>query len=616
MEVKVDEGMQGGNGAHWERIQWWAVHPRKIRGFKLIQGCSRLKFFPPAPVLSQWTPISAGVAPVAKPACRGHAKPLPSGPHVAVIQYDPVNQLLAMTVHGNTAAGAILRQYAYAYDAAGNRTAEQIGGGASGLPLAISQSSYNGNNQMTNRVGGAGSVLFAGSLSKPAAVTVAGNAATVNHQTTNFTGYATVASGTNGITLTATDYSGNAATNRYQLVVTNNGVAKWITYDLNGNETSVVTATSTNTCQWDAVNRLVSITGPTNQSVFTYDGMGRRVQIVEYTNGVAASTNKYVWSGLSLSEQRDAGGNVLRRFFGQGEQIAGTNYFYTRDHLGSVRELTDVSGAIHARYDYDPYGRQSKISGDMDADFGYAGYYAHRASGLWLTLFRAYDADLGRWLNQDPIGERGGINLYEAFFNSPTFYVDRNGLDNIGGQTVNGTYNNAPPSFPISLPKTPEIPTWTPPASWTGPFLSQRDPEPGDKGDNGDGLETAANGVGYAGLGLTGLEFGSGPATVGSNFKPYWKGWGGNGYVSTCKIGEFAHDLGPLGFVAATGVDGLRWYNGDTNMDGGKFWLNTGIGAVGLGGGPIGAGAAGLYFIFDGQEESVSRFPVYSIPAL
>ena len=47
MEVKVDEGMQGGNGAHWERIQWWAAHPRKIRGFKVIQGCSRLNFFSP-----------------------------------------------------------------------------------------------------------------------------------------------------------------------------------------------------------------------------------------------------------------------------------------------------------------------------------------------------------------------------------------------------------------------------------------------------------------------------------------------------------------------------------------------------------------------------------------
>ncbi len=37
---------------------------------------------------------------------------------------DPVNQLLAVTVRGNTVAGAILKQYAYGYDLAGNRTSE------------------------------------------------------------------------------------------------------------------------------------------------------------------------------------------------------------------------------------------------------------------------------------------------------------------------------------------------------------------------------------------------------------------------------------------------------------------------------------------------------------
>ena len=45
--VRVREG-RAGNGANWERIQLWAACPRKIRGFKVIQGCSRLNFFSPA----------------------------------------------------------------------------------------------------------------------------------------------------------------------------------------------------------------------------------------------------------------------------------------------------------------------------------------------------------------------------------------------------------------------------------------------------------------------------------------------------------------------------------------------------------------------------------------
>ena len=80
---------------------------------------------------------------------------------------------------------------------------------------------------------------FAGALDKQGIVTVAGNAATVNHFTTNFVGYANVSLGTNLVQIVATDYNGNARTNDYQLVVTNNGVAEIITYDLNGNGKSV-----------------------------------------------------------------------------------------------------------------------------------------------------------------------------------------------------------------------------------------------------------------------------------------------------------------------------------------------------------------------------------------
>ena len=189
--------------------------------------------------------------------------------------YDAGNQLISAVLNSNTGVGAtVLKQYAYGYDLSGNRTGEQIGTGTNG-PVAVSQSGYNNVNEITNRIGGSGSMQLAGSVSKQATVTVGGNAATFNHATTNFTGYAIVSLGTNVVPIIANDYSGNSTTNKYQLVLTNNGVVKTITYDLNGNETSVVTATSTNNYQWDAANRLLSITGPTNQSLLTYDGLGQ-----------------------------------------------------------------------------------------------------------------------------------------------------------------------------------------------------------------------------------------------------------------------------------------------------------------------------------------------------
>jgi RHS repeat-associated protein len=77
------------------------------------------------------------------------------------------------------------------------------------------------------------------------------------------------------------------------------------------------------------------------------------------------------------------------------------NYYYSRDHLGSIRELTDNTGTIQARYSYDPFGRPTQLlTGDLDADFGFAGMLWSSELSLNLTWFRAYDPNLGRWLSR------------------------------------------------------------------------------------------------------------------------------------------------------------------------------------------------------------------------
>jgi len=381
-------------------------------------------------------------------------------PNVLVTEYDPVDQLLGVTVRSNSVTGAILKQFVYGYDKGGNRTGETIQG-ISGVSPAISAASYNNLNQLTNASGG-GPMRFKGHLDEIGTVTVAGTNAPVDSRTTNFAGYASVAAGTNVIPIVATDYSGNVRSNRYQVVVTNNGVAKILAYDRNGNLTNMTTATYTNTYEWDGANRLTKITqlstnNPPLTSEFTYDGLGHRVRIVEKTNGVAQSDKRFLWCEAQLCEERDStGATVTKRLLDQGEQISGVIYFFTRDHLGSIREMTDPGSAIRARYDYEPYGRKTKISGDLEADFGFAGHYFHAASGLHLALYRAYDASAGRWLNRDPLASqplllllqrKGGAlmvlrtrgipgellvdpNLYEYVGNDPILSVDLYGLWN------------------------------------------------------------------------------------------------------------------------------------------------------------------------------------------
>jgi RHS repeat-associated protein len=145
-----------------------------------------------------------------------------------------------------------------------------------------------------------------------------------------------------------------------------------------------------------------------------------------------------------MAEERDVSNAVTKRFFALGEQIGSSSYYYTRDHLGSVREMSDSSGNIQARYDYDPYGRVAKISGSMDSDSQYAGYYEHATSGLNLTLFRAYDPNTAKWLSRDPLPDaerRLGPNLYEYVKNNPVDWTDPLGL--AGGGHGSG-YNRGP----------------------------------------------------------------------------------------------------------------------------------------------------------------------------
>jgi RHS repeat-associated protein len=105
------------------------------------------------------------------------------------------------------------------------------------------------------------------------------------------------------------------------------------------------------------------------------------------------------------------------------------SYYYTWDHLGSTREMLNSSGTIVARYSYDPYGLTTLVSGTNLATFQFTDDYNHAVSQLYLTKFRAYDPDTGRWLSRDPIAENGGLNLYGYVHNKPINFYDLSGLN-------------------------------------------------------------------------------------------------------------------------------------------------------------------------------------------
>ncbi|MBL8066741.1 MAG: RHS repeat-associated core domain-containing protein, partial [Chthonomonadaceae bacterium] len=55
------------------------------------------------------------------------------------------------------------------------------------------------------------------------------------------------------------------------------------------------------------------------------------------------------------------------------------------------------------------------------------GYYYDSETGLYLCQQRYYDSNQGRWLNRDPIGYAGGVNVYGYCGGSPVGWVDSSG---------------------------------------------------------------------------------------------------------------------------------------------------------------------------------------------
>jgi RHS repeat-associated protein len=350
----------------------------------------------------------------------------------AVKTYDAAGRVIGET--------NVLGSFSYAYDGSSVRVASKI------FPNGQTASlSYGGNlqdnalQQITYQVGAAPISQFTYGRELPAdRITAWSQKAGAQSADLHTLGYDAAnqllsdAVTNAGALVNAFAYSYDAAGNRLtELAGGSNNTA---TYNaLNQLGTSVPGSPRTN--EWDGKDRLTAVNAGNQRTEFTYDGLNRLAGIRQVVNGAEVSHRLFVWCDNQICEERDTNGTVTKRFFSQGVKLeTGTNagaFYYTRDHLGSVRELTDSSGNLRVRYAYDPYGRQTKVEGNMDADFGFAGMFWARESTLSLTRFRAYDPELGRWLSRDPLKNaeaKEGANLYAYAGNDPVDKVDRLGL--------------------------------------------------------------------------------------------------------------------------------------------------------------------------------------------
>jgi len=118
----------------------------------------------------------------------------------------------------------------------------------------------------------------------------------------------------------------------------------------------------------------------------------------------------------------------------------GTNFvpeYLHNDHLGTLRQTTGTTGAASGSDVFTAFGERQAGSSDR---FGYVGAWGYQSTPIPESLTpdtafpymhvgaRYYDPSSGRFLQRDPIGIRGGSNVYLYAQGAPSALLDPLGL--------------------------------------------------------------------------------------------------------------------------------------------------------------------------------------------
>lgn len=227
-------------------------------------------------------------------------------------------------------------------------------------------------------------------------------------------------------------YVNDKASNRLQ-----SAGATTFTYNNNGCRKTSVTGGVTTSYSWDNENRLTAVSN--RNLTYTYDAFGNRVARSE--NG---QTTRYVLNLNGAMSQvlaeTDASGNETAYYvYGLGlltrvdADNTSVRHYYHFNHRGDTIGLSDTSGNFTDYYAYDEYGQvQEDSNNSLNQPFKFVGQYGvmDEGQGLYFMRARYYDAVVGRFLSEDPLGFEGGDwNLFAYVGGRPLVGVDPNGLE-------------------------------------------------------------------------------------------------------------------------------------------------------------------------------------------
>ncbi len=215
-------------------------------------------------------------------------------------------------------------------------------------------------------------------------------------------------------------------------------------WDADGNLVSRTQGANVVRYGYDPEDKLTSIQGAGIANQYGYDDDGNRVEAV-----TASGTRRFLIdseNNTQLSqvlEETDGSGSVQAHYSYGNDLLAmntgGGISFPVRDPLGSTSALTNPSGAITDRYQYDAYGNTIASMGGTVNPYRYRGERIDADSGLYQMRARYYNPAQGRFVSRDPFAGLPEIpasrHRYAYAGGDPLNHSDPTGTEyTLGGQ--------------------------------------------------------------------------------------------------------------------------------------------------------------------------------------
>jgi RHS repeat-associated protein len=203
---------------------------------------------------------------------------------------------------------------------------------------------------------------------------------------------------------------------------------------------------------WDFKDQLqhVNLAGG-GQAYYVYDTGGQRVRKVVEKNGGTLIEERIYFGGFEIFRVRNGTGStsleretlhivddkqriavIETRTHGNDGSSAQLTRYQFGNHLGSAALEMDETAQIISYEEYYPYGGTSYQAGRSEAEvrlkrYRYIGMERDEESGLNYHGARYYATWFARWINADPTGITGGLNLFLYSNASPVVFFDPTG---------------------------------------------------------------------------------------------------------------------------------------------------------------------------------------------